>query len=593
MFGLTRTTHCTVFDCLTGSITRVDRLPFEIGAGDGVDLRVTGPDLPERICVLRRTKDHGLCLIVSQPDAPLVVNGASVEAIEIRRGEDYSLVIGNRLLAVHGGRANKDWDCHLNHREWVLFDDGSEPRMGPLSPEDLMRETTVRAIHGGAIVMPRGLKMGFYLAHFQTAMRGINGSAVTSAAPYSWVDVDAPSPDNADWDADRPGTFSCPVCWLRFETGQILHVAEHESLRGDPLLGEDAPQRFLATRFDALGHALDAMGLPCTDTACPHCRHVLPPEFTQIPAHLISIVGDQSAGKSYYLSVLVKLLPMRLYDRFGVVFQDADPGGNAPLNEMKRTLFSATTPDEARLVKTQLEGVMYVRLPRFGRTVGLPRPFSYSVSATRDPRERCLMIFYDNAGEQFQPGRDSADSPGARHVASSGGILFLFDPFNSNEFRAQMGELADPQLERSARDEQDVILSELKVRIKRLCRVPAHELVATPLAMVIGKCDAWGHLLGPEPMLDPVMDGRLDQDAVDRNSDRVRSLVRRIAPALVANVEEISSRVRYFAASSFGHAPVKMGTGDYVPDPRRLKPIMAEVPPLWLLSKIQPALVPS
>lgn len=589
MFGLTTTTHCTVYDCLTGNLTRVDRLPFEIGAGEGVDLRIAGPDFPDRICVLRRTREHGLCLIISQPDVSLVVNGASVEAVEIRKGEDYSLVIGNRLLAVRGGRASKDWDSQLNHREWVLFDEGSEPRLGPLSAEDLMREATIRGIRGGAIVMPRGLKMGFYLSHFAAAMRGLNGSPGTSSGTCSWMDGEIGSPE----DSDQPGTYCCPVCWLRFEPGQILHVAEHELLRGDPLLGEDAAQRFLATRFDGQGNALDAMGLPCTETACPHCRHLLPPEFTQIPAHLVSIVGDQSAGKSYYLSVLVKLLPARLYERFGVVFQDADPTGNAPLNEMKRTLFSATTPEEARLVKTQLEGIMYMHLPRFGRMVALPRPFSFSVSDTRNPRERCLMIFYDNAGEQFQPGRDSADSPGARHVASSGGILFLFDPFNSNEFRAQMGELADPQLERSARDEQDVILSELKVRIKRLCRVPAHELVATPLAMVIGKCDAWIRLLGDEPMKDPVIEGRLDQEAVDRNSDRVRTLVRRIAPALVANVEEISSRVRFFAVSSFGHAPVKMGTGDYVPDPRRLKPIMAEVPPLWLLSQIQPSLVPS
>src|SRR5436190_712999 len=41
---------------------------------------------------------------------------------------------------------------------------------------------------------------------------------------------------------------------------------------------------------------------------------------------------------------------------FSVVFQDADPTGNAMLNEMKRTLFSALTPEQARLVKTQLEG---------------------------------------------------------------------------------------------------------------------------------------------------------------------------------------------------------------------------------------------
>src|SRR5689334_22918900 len=44
------------------------------------------------------------------------------------------------------------------------------------------------------------------------------------------------------------GEFTCPVCWLRFDTGDIMHIAVHDSLRGDPVLGEDAQQRFLATR---------------------------------------------------------------------------------------------------------------------------------------------------------------------------------------------------------------------------------------------------------------------------------------------------------------------------------------------------------
>ena len=239
----------------------------------------------------------------------------------------------------------------------------------------------------------------------------------------------------SDLTGGEPRLLTCPVCWLKFKLGEIMHLATHDSLRGDPVLGEDAPQRFLATRFNDRGQALDALGLPCTDIACPHCRRALPPGFTEMPHHIISIVGDQSAGKSYYLSVLMKMLPASLYESFSVVFQDADPAGNALLNEMKQTLFGAKTPEGARLAKTQLEGGMYVRLPRYGRMVALPKPFVYSVGSSKEPLNRCALIFYDNAGEHFQPGRDSAESPGAQHVASSSGIAFLFDPFNSPDFR--------------------------------------------------------------------------------------------------------------------------------------------------------------
>jgi hypothetical protein len=44
--------------------------------------------------------------------------------------------------------------------------------------------------------------------------------------------------------------------------------------------------------------------------------------------------------------------------------------------------------------------------------------------------------------------------------------------------------------------------------------------------------------------------------------------------------------------SAFGYPPVKIGSGDYVPDPKRLAPILVEVPVLWLLSCVMAELVP-
>ena len=299
------------------------------------------------------------------------------------------------------------------------------------------------------------------------------------------------------------GEHTCPVCWLRFDSGDIMHIAVHDSLRGDPVLGEDAQQRFLATRFNNAGQALDAMGLPCSDTACPHCRRKLPPGFLETQHHIVSIVGDQSAGKSYYLGVLTKVLPGTLYRDFLVVFQDSDPTGNAPVNDMRKTLFAAQTPAQAKLAKTQMTGGMYESLPRQGRTVLLPRPFVYSLASTEGQAGRCAVIFYDNAGEHFQPGVNIVEQPGAQHVASAAGILFLFDPFNSPEFRARMNGTLDPQMEKLVIDQQDIILAEMRARIHYVRNLPLGEKIQTPVAFVLGKCDAWSHLLGTTPLRDP------------------------------------------------------------------------------------------
>jgi predicted RNA-binding Zn-ribbon protein involved in translation (DUF1610 family) len=51
------------------------------------------------------------------------------------------------------------------------------------------------------------------------------------AAPATDAVIAIPNPD---------GEFTCPVCWLHFDGGDIMHIAVHDSLRGDPILGEDA-----------------------------------------------------------------------------------------------------------------------------------------------------------------------------------------------------------------------------------------------------------------------------------------------------------------------------------------------------------------
>jgi hypothetical protein len=401
----------------------------------------------------------------------------------------------------------------------------------------------------------------------------------------------SPSPQLPIPNPNLEGTYTCPVCWLRFDGGDIMHIAVHDSLRGDPVLGEDAQQRFLATRFNNSGQAIDAMGLACSEIACPHCRRKLPPGFLETQHHIISIVGDQSAGKSYYLGVLTKMLPGTLYRDFQIVFQDSDPTGNAPVNEMRKTLFAAQTPAQAKLAKTQMTGGMYESLPRQGRTVLLPRPFVYSLAAADERGDRCAVIFYDNAGEHFQPGVNIVEQPGAQHVASAAGILFLFDPFNSPEFRRRLSASKDPQMEKPVIDQQDIILAEMGARIRNIRNLFLGERIHTPLAFVMGKCDAWAHLLNGAALENPLMDGKLDRRAFENNSQRLRAFLFELCPTVVANAEALTDNLQFFAASSFGHTPIKIGPGEYAPDPTRLRPVDVEAPILWILSQLCPELL--
>jgi len=113
-----------------------------------------------------------------------------------------------------------------------------------------------------------------------------------SVNPPAWEEPStAAQPDVAQ------GKFTCPVCWLRFDAGNIMHIAVHDSLRGDPLLGEDAQQRFLATRFNNAGQALDAMSLPSSETAEP--RQSLGIDPTESTAGLINFFKNMSDVSVY------------------------------------------------------------------------------------------------------------------------------------------------------------------------------------------------------------------------------------------------------------------------------------------------------
>jgi len=86
----------------------------------------------------------------------------------------------------------------------------------------------------------------------------------------------------------------------------------------------------------------------------------------------------------------------------------------------------------------------------------------------------------------------------------------------------------------------------MKVRIAKLLKLELREQIDTPLAVLIGKCDAWLHLLGPNALRNPIVNAHLDLDAAKYNSDLIRTLMKRISPSIVANAESISRRVLFF-----------------------------------------------
>jgi hypothetical protein len=535
----------------------------------------------------------GIWWFIPGPNLPshdVFLNGMPLSSsVKLTPGDSHLVLVdGDPWILVLENRATP----RLQSALWRLHPAPGAPQVAEVPWSGIQPALAAHGLHPAKAhlsldVLPREIPLRLLARHLP----------VTLAAPLDTLDGNFPPPPPPRRIDPMQGDLVCPVCWLRFDRGSARSIAVHDSLRGDPLLGDSAYLRFAPRRFNSTGTPLDSAGSPCPDLACPHCHHKLPAGFLELPHHILSIVGAPGAGKTYFLSVLLSMLQKSLYRDFGLTFRDEDPTNNALINELRAQLFSAESREEALLPKTVLEGRMYEHLSRFGRKVALPRPFVYGISKPGPENSSCALVFYDNAGEHFQPNINLDDSPGALHVASSTGLMFLFDPASHAGFRRKLSGHPDPQLaQRTHRDQQDILVAEMEARIKRLRGLPPGRRISTPLAILIGKCDIWRHLIDWQRITSPVRNGHVDGSIVDANSALLRDFMLEIDPGFVANAEALSDTVRYFAVAPLGHSPERIVGGDLdgylAPDPARLRPTMVETPVLWLLSRLAPGLVP-
>jgi hypothetical protein len=408
---------------------------------------------------------------------------------------------------------------------------------------------------------------------------------------------------------------TCPHCWNEFPPDRALWIAQHPDLVGDPKLGADQPQRFLPTRFNVQGAALDTRGFACHGLACPKCHLGVPRQMFEMRPMFVSILGSPASGKSYFLASMAWRLRSVLPKYFSVGFNDADPVLNHRLQEYESLQF--LNPNQEALVaieKTEEQGDLYDQVLFGDQAVSYPRPFVFSLmpldghpnlqSAAKTARTICL---YDNAGESFLPGSDTATSPVTRHLAMSKVLLFLFDPTQDMRYRKLCGgRTSDPQMmERSERLQreravrQETILSEAAQRVRRYTGLAHSQKHDQPLIVVVTKFDSWRHLLAgatlPSPRVSYAGSNHcaVNLEGIEDVSKLVRTLLWKISPEIVSAAESFASQVLYVPVSATGRGPeTDPETGALGFRAKDMKPIWAEVPLLYTLGRWTQGLVP-
>lgn len=404
---------------------------------------------------------------------------------------------------------------------------------------------------------------------------------------------------------------TCPHCWETFPPERVLWISQHPELRGDIRLGPDQPIRFLPTRFNVAGAALDAKDFPCRELACPRCHLSLPRPMLEVPPCFLSILGAPACGKSYFMASMIWQLRQNLPRYFGLTLADADAMMNHRLQEYESQQFLNPDPNALVLIeKTETHGDPYDTVLYGDQSINYLRPFVFTITPTAEHPQAAspggvarALCMYDNSGESFRPGEDRATSPVTRHLALSEALFFLFDPTQDPRFRrACRGLSSDPQLSPDSAgqswERQEIILHEAAARVRRYAGLAQNSRHARPLVVVVTKCDCWSGLL-PQPELQrpwtangrPASAGLLVAD-VEAVSHATRELLQRLSPEIVAAAEGFAHHVLYVPVSATGCSPeVNPQTGARGFRASSIKPIWVEVPLLYVMSRWMRGLV--
>jgi hypothetical protein len=394
-------------------------------------------------------------------------------------------------------------------------------------------------------------------------------------------------------------SVTCPHCWAEFPPAQVRFVAEHVALQGDPVLGQNAALRFLPSRFDARGRAIDPFGASASRMACMRCHLELPPAALELPQSIVSIVGAPASGKSVMLAAASFSLRSGLVVD-GLEFIDADPSLNDLTLELESSLFRSATPDNpAMIAKTDLAGRLYRSFRVGDASWTAPKPQLFVVGRGR---QRNLLCLYDNAGEHFLPGADAPHEPVTRHLAVSSALVFVVDPTQDQRVIERLGGREAVQSVGGAGSidqRQDLVLIEVANRVRRLRGLSAFDRLPFRLVLALSKADIWGQVTDP-PIAADFAGFRAERciavppaDVLGQVHSTCAEFLSRHMPEFLATARALDPDLRIVPFSGLGNAPRAASAGDRLAiRPRDVKPIWPAAPLVVALSEAEPRMFP-
>jgi hypothetical protein len=377
--------------------------------------------------------------------------------------------------------------------------------------------------------------------------------------------------------------LACPYCYHAFAEKDIMFRCSGRAPVGgtvclpqsDPVLLREMGEHVLLPPAFAPDTTRDEVacptcGNPTRTQICPGCHSRLPAMFRAVQGRLIALVGPSQAGKTAFMTVLIR----ELRHGAGDVLRSSTMGADDTTKERFTNAYEWPLYKRSELAfrRTRPAGDRYISPLVFRFTMNRRGRF-------RPNSRELLLSFADSAGEDLvSPEKIELM---ARYLAAADAVLVLIDPLRFPDVREQMSRRTP--LPSPMRPDEEAVASFNRITALLLAGT-AQQRIDKPVAIVLSKVDALWHLLEPDSPLRRPSPVRPYFDEADNQAvqAQVRTMLKNWgAPGLDETVRRSYTRCRYFGISALGSTPTEKNR---VAE-QGVHPYRATDPFLWLLNE--------
>jgi hypothetical protein len=384
-------------------------------------------------------------------------------------------------------------------------------------------------------------------------------------------------------------TVACPYCYYDVDLAKVMMRCS-----GRPAPGKDRCEQVEdATRVKVLADGTATYpsfkplstgpleryrevccprcGGPSNTRVCPVCHSALPASFSA-NSPIFGVVGVKASGKTVMLTMLARELTSTVARRFNASIDSV--GASALMDKMhgwQRDMESGGTLPDPTAQYSPAETVPAVIEWRYTKSgpLGLDRARS------------TILSFYDTAGEDL---KTMASARNQHYLEAADGLILILDPFGfpKNRDRALARGIPAATLDIAP----IAILRSITEMLRASEHTKTNKKIKAPLAVVLGKIDAFFDQVGPDhPLRRPSGDEPFfdEKESLDLHNHVEALVAEWNGDDVLRTLQQNYSTYRFFAASALGAEP-DYGAAKNRVNSRGLSPHRVTEPLLWLMA---------